>query len=228
MGEHRSITMRAAVYLGLFLCASVLVAESTAISFDDLVARAEEANHPKPKPEPEQPDLEMEEWSTDHLLGLDVPPPSDMFDSLINQPAHEEPKAPERHVAKKVVHKVHKSHHVAKKVARVAKVAKHIKKVHKVHERREEEQEDNSESDYAESLLGSLTHHKSHKAHTTHKAHKAHKKVKKAPKKEEPHMLSAHLEVLHEHKEHKKRHEESILDGLHAETHADDEVPEED
>merc|ERR1712023_292615 len=137
MGEHRSITMRAAVYLGLFLCASVLVADSDAISFDDLVARAEEANHPKPKKEVqvEQPDLEMEEWSTDHLLGLDVPPPSDMFDNLINN-EKEEP-APRKVVHKKPVkkHVVHKAKKVkVAKKAHIAKVHKHIKKVHKVEE----------------------------------------------------------------------------------------------
>jgi len=197
MGAEACIMMRAAVYIGLLVFAVALVADSDAISFDDLVARAEEANHPKPKKhvEVEQPDLEMEEWSTDHLLGLDVPPPSDMFDNLISssKPAHHKRVVHKKPVKKHVVHKAKKVVRKVAKKAHVAKVHKHIKKVHKV-----VEEEEDSSSAYAESLLGELDHH------THKKAKKAHKKVhKKAHKK--AHKVStpkARPATLPEHKVH--------------------------
>merc|ERR1719453_2055013 len=95
--------MRAAVYLGLLLCSVAFIADvdGASISFDDL---AEQAEHPPPAKEPERPDLEMEEWSTDHLLGLDAPPPSDMFDSLLGSHGHEA----EREEQVRKPHKVHR------------------------------------------------------------------------------------------------------------------------
>merc|ERR1711939_875756 len=110
MGAELYATMRTAVYFGLLVCAVALISDGSAISFDDLVARADEAQHPKKVEKAPQPDIEMEEWSTDHLLGLDAPPPADMFDSLLS--------TPKEHKAPKVVHKAHKAHKVvAKKVA---------------------------------------------------------------------------------------------------------------
>merc|ERR1712205_38733 len=94
------ITMRAVVYFGLFVLAVAVISETEAISFDELVARADEAEHPKPKPKPKRVDPEMEEWSTDHLLGLDEPPPADMFASLEHEEEEEKP-AKKVHVEKK-------------------------------------------------------------------------------------------------------------------------------
>merc|ERR1712196_665323 len=159
MGALRS-TMRAAVCFGLLVCAVALIGDGSAISFDDLVARADEAAHPKKIEAPKQPDVEMEEWSTDHLLGLDVPPPSDMFDSLVNRP--EEPV----HVKKavKAVKKAVKK--VIKKAVKKAppKVVEEPKKVVEQDDEDDDDDEDASEQQFAESLMGNLMHSHQKKA----------------------------------------------------------------
>merc|ERR1712159_450463 len=244
MGASSPIAMRAAVCFGLLVCAVALIGDGSAISFDDLVARADEAAHPK-KVETSKPDVEMEEWSTDHLLGLDVPPPADMFDSLVNRPE------PVEHHVQKAHKKVRKVH--AAPVEAPKRVAEH-----------EEHVDEDSEQVFAESLMSNLMHN-SHHEKKAHKkvAKKAHKKVaKKAHKKsvhEEtmhppsvhlnlddeddssgPEMVSAHIsdpamKITKKHakkhaKEHAEKHaekhedkQESILSGLHSEV-----VPEDD
>jgi hypothetical protein len=78
--------MRAVVFI------AVLIVTVDAISFQDLVDRAEEADHPtKPKVVPKKlaPTLaelgdqeEAAQWSTEHLLGFDQKPPADLFADL--------------------------------------------------------------------------------------------------------------------------------------------------
>lgn len=197
----------------------------------------------------------MQEWSTEHLLGLDEP---NMAANLFASLEHKGSKTLHRH-------KVHKKvHHVAKK-AKKKHTLKHKKKHHltKVHD-------DGNMAE--ESLLGSLhpslhrAHkHRAHKAHKVHRKRKSHKKVlhhrkaKKAHKKH-VHMVSAHIEdpamELHAtiggkshkthkhkkvHKKHEKKHEddteddseekvprEEILGGQKLTASADDVVPESD
>jgi len=100
-----------------------MVSETDALSFDDLVARVEEQDHPHKAPPPPPPvDPEMAEWSTDHLLGLDEPVPDDMFDDLIK------PKKVHHKEVKKVHHTKPKKH-ASKKHAAMVQVPKKTKKL---------------------------------------------------------------------------------------------------
>merc|ERR1711998_454759 len=81
---HAEATMRTVVLFGIAIIAVACVSDASGISFDDLVSQVEEHAHPKPKKTVEV-DPDMAEWSTDHLLGLDQPPPSHIFDSLISR-----------------------------------------------------------------------------------------------------------------------------------------------
>jgi len=108
---------------------AVLLVTVDAISFQDLVDRAEEADHPKPKVVQKKlaPTLEelgqrdeMNSWSTEHLLGLDQPAPADLFADLQKESKPLKLHSVEADEPKKVVKKVKK---VAKKVVKVAKKA---------------------------------------------------------------------------------------------------------
>jgi len=183
------------------VCAVALIGDSSAISFDDLVARADEAAHPK-KVEVERPDVEMEEWSTDHLLGLDTPPPSDMFDSLVNREPAEKTvvahkkvmrtvkkavkaaKTENKRVAPMVLHEDHEDHE-DHEVAKVAKVAKKETRAedhedHEDHEDDDDEDDEESEQSFAQSLMSEIMDDKPRKQKTV----VAHEKVsvKKAVK----------------------------------------------
>merc|ERR1712110_156292 len=90
MGDYRAKMMRTLVFV------AILIVAIDAISFEELERRADEADHPEahPPPPPKKvapklPTLaemgqkeEMQEWSTDHLLGLDAPPPTELFKDL--------------------------------------------------------------------------------------------------------------------------------------------------
>merc|ERR1719446_876655 len=100
---------------------AVLLVTVDAISFQDLVDRAEEADHPKPKVVQKKlaPTLEelgqrdeMNSWSTEHLLGLDQPAPADLFADLQKESKPLKLHSVEADEPKKVVKKVKK---VAKK-----------------------------------------------------------------------------------------------------------------
>merc|ERR1712159_508906 len=251
MGASQS-KMRAAVYFGLLVCAVALIQDGSAISFDDLVARAEEANHPPKRVKKVEPDMEMEEWSTDHLLGLDTPPPADMFDSLVNRPAAA-PKPHKVKVVKKVAKKAHKVHKVAKKVQKVhvehkepevdgmsyfedqhevaKKVAKHIKKVHKAPPAPVEKDDDDTEAEFASDPMGSLIHEGPKKAHV---AIKVDKKTKHDVQMVSPHISDPAMKIHRHKKAHKAKkvkkakkakmhHSENILSGM---VHQDEDVPE--
>jgi len=126
-----SLKMRALLWIGLFMIAVSMVSETQAISFDELVSRANEAENPELKEAPvvAEVDPEMEAWSTDHLLGLDEPPPQHMFDSLLNREHHKAHK--KMHKAPKVVEKEHKE--VKKEVKKAAKLPKvHIQLAQRV------------------------------------------------------------------------------------------------
>merc|ERR1711871_1586059 len=170
MGALAHWKMRSIVYFGLFVLAVALIAEdASAISFDDLVAQAEEARHPKPKVKKEapRPDPEMEEWSTDHLLGLDQPPPSHMFDSLFDASAathkvHHHGSSIPHAAVKKAHHKkhvVHKRHHKSHKKLK-ASTHHHVAK--KVHSASHHMHHRESASDFTENLLGSIPAAKHH------------------------------------------------------------------
>merc|ERR1712139_134251 len=128
MGAEAAQIMRVVLCIAFLVFAVACVSETSAISFDELVSRAEEAQHPKPVKAPPPPDPDMEEWSTDHLLGLDEPPPSDMFDDLVEKPHKKHVVHKKAHVVHKKVHHVVKKHKVFKKKALKKKL--HAKKSH--------------------------------------------------------------------------------------------------
>merc|ERR1711998_434115 len=226
-------SMRAVVWCGLAVAvfAVVCVHDTEAISFDELVARVSAPPKPKAKPVVKKVDPEMAEWSTEHLLGLDAPPPAHMFDELVK------PKS-----TKKVHKTVNKAHHQAKKnvakkkkhlrVVKKKKVVKHATSVNEAHQ-------------LAENLLDSMpqTHeHHGHRKHTHHSkkkvSHRKHGHVKKHRKKAKAvQMVTTHIsDLVHTtHKAHHKAHhkvhhkkvhkKESLLSGLHL-NEADAVVPE--
>merc|ERR1712139_630651 len=233
MGAEAAQIMRVVLCIAFLVFAVACVSETSAISFDELVSRAEEAQHPKPVKAPPPPDPDMEEWSTDHLLGLDQPPPTDMFDDLVKRSTHKKPVAHKKaHVAHHVKHKAHKvlKHKKHKKMLKkkLLKKKKMLKRKHR--------EERKARAEFAENLITSLPHvdhektghsvsahldslmphHKKAQMVQTHKVH--HKKVKKAHKK-------AHKKKLHKKK---KVHHESLsgLGKLSAPADDDDEVPE--
>jgi hypothetical protein len=220
------LSMRTLVFIGVCVFAISCVSETEAISFDDLVAGAEEAAHPTHKKEhvhePDDHDADMEEWSTEHLLGLDEPVPSDMFDSLVH-PKHKSHKARHvRHHHKRVKHvrKVHKKVRKAHKKARVAR-----KPRREEHERRHEEEDltrfaqpvnkeeedrdpmvptmDDSVETLADSLLAGMDHHE--------------KKHEKKHERRHEHRHERRHEHRHERREHKTHHpkEQQMPTGGH-------------
>merc|ERR1711871_1232007 len=77
--------MRTLFLTALVLLAAVGLHSAESISFDDLYKAADSYDHPtvaKAAPAPKPQDPEMEEWSTEHLLGFDEPVPEHMFDDL--------------------------------------------------------------------------------------------------------------------------------------------------
>merc|ERR1711998_715274 len=237
--QHR---MRAVVCFGLFVLAVALIAEdASAISFDGLINQAEEARHPKPKVKKEapRPDPEMAEWSTEHLLGLDQPPPSHMFDSLFDPSAathkvhhsgvhhHTVKKAHKKHVVHKRHHKSHKklkasTHHKAKKV-HAASHSKHSREgahaftenllgsipAAKHHHDKFVEDED---KDGKPSLMLNLDRHhgKTVQMVSTHIEDPAYDEPKEEPKEEPKSHKKVHKKA---HKKHEEHHE-SIMGSL--------------
>jgi len=206
--------MRAVVWFGLLVLAVALITEdASAISFDDLIAQAEESRHPTPKKKVvKRVDPEMQEWSTDHLLGLDQPPPQHMFDNLFEKPAAK------KHVAKKH-HKKHmaKKHHKKHRVMRKHKVSSHKKlkasKHHKV--AKKVHTPSSHSSSFAASLLGSIPKAKHH--HSTEELDKTADGTKLTSVLDRQHgktiqMVTTHIEDpayeagFSKHKEHKKEH----------------------
>jgi len=127
---------------------AVLLVTVDAISFQDLVDRAEEVDHPKPKVKksaPLAPTLdelgqqdEMASWSTEHLLGLDQPAPADLFADLQKEskPMKLHSVAADVPVPRKVVKKVKKA---AKKVAKKVVAKKPVSPADIVPEQDEDE-----------------------------------------------------------------------------------------
>merc|ERR1712139_231602 len=243
MGAEAAQIMRVVLCIAFLVFAVACVSETSAISFDELVSRAEEAQHPKPVKAPPPPDPDMEEWSTDHLLGLDEPPPSDMFDDLVEKPHKKHVVHKKAHVVHKKVHHVVKKHKVLKKKHKVLKKKALKKKLHakKSHQHAARK----AREEFAENLLGSLPrvdHEKTghsvsaHLGRVFHKKHhkKVHKKIhhKKVHKKKKPHhavMLSAHKHLKKPHKKvHKKKDEDHEMLGSLGQLKEpeDDEVPE--
>merc|ERR1711988_1623996 len=147
-----AVSMRAVVCFGLFVLAVALIADdASAISFDDLISRAEEAQHPHPKKEVKRADPEMEEWSTSHLLGLDEPPPQHMFDEFLH-PKKPAKKVHHKHVAKK--HHTKKSHKKAHKHVAHKKASRHSHLKASKPER--VKREVHTPSEFASSLLSSI------------------------------------------------------------------------
>jgi len=95
---------------------TILISSVEGISFQDLVDRAEAADRPQPKKAPKKllPTLDevahqedLKEWSTDHLLGLDAPPPADFMAQILPKSLQEthQTKEPVQHTeAAKQVH----------------------------------------------------------------------------------------------------------------------------
>merc|ERR1712139_190154 len=180
MGAEAAQIMRVVLCIAFLVFAVACVSETSAISFDELVSRAEEAQHPKPVKAPPPPDPDMEEWSTDHLLGLDQPPPTDMFDDLVKRSTHKKP------VAHKKAHVVHHVKHKAHKVLKHKKHKKMLKKKllkKKKMLKRKHREERKARAEFAENLITSLPH-------------VDHEKT--------GHSVSAHLDSLMPH--HKKVH----------------------
>merc|ERR1719506_699655 len=77
--------MRAVLVIGVLVFVAGCVSTSEAISFDDLEKAADAVDHPQPvnKAKPKKIDPEMQQWSTEHLLGLDQKVPKHMFDDLV-------------------------------------------------------------------------------------------------------------------------------------------------
>merc|ERR1711998_383066 len=248
-----AVSMRAVVCFGLFVLAVALIADdASAISFDDLISRAEEAQHPHPKKEVKRADPEMEEWSTSHLLGLDEPPPQHMFDEFLHskKPAK---KVHHKHGAKK--HHTKKSHKKAHKHVAHKKASRHSHLKASKPER--VKREVHTPSEFASSLLSSIPSAKhnhemtetdgdmtlkmdnkhghvvqmvtTHIADTALVASKSHaKKSHKKSHKKKLHKKKSHKKKSHKKKSHKKKSHSSLLDfvkhGKHAD--ADEVVPE--
>merc|ERR1711988_2070040 len=249
-------TMRVVLCIAFLVFAVACVSETQAISFDELVSRAEEAQHPKPVKAPPPPDPDMEEWSTDHLLGLDQPPPTDMFDDLVKRSTHKKPVAHKKaHVVHHVKHKAHKKLLKHKKHKKMLK--KKLLKKKKMLKRKQHNEERRARAAFAENLITSLPHvdHEKtghavsanlgslmpHRKKVHHKKvhkkvrHASHKKMKKHAKKAQMvqthkvHHKKAHKKVHKKaHKKKKVHHEEhfSGLGHLTAPADDDDQVPE--
>jgi len=184
---------RAVIFLGLCVLAVAFVSETEAISFEELVNQAQAATEPKKPKAVHRVDPELEDWSTDHLLGLDEKVPDDYFAALPSQ---------QKRKVHKVVHHAKKKKHVIKKKKHVIK-KKHLKKKKVV-----ENRDDALEAEDAAALLSSLTpkthlkaktHHKKVRSHKrrSHKAHKKHHMKKKHHAIVEGHALqSVHVEGL--------------------------------
>merc|ERR1711988_824870 len=206
-------TMRVVLCIAFLVFAVACVSETQAISFDELVSRAEEAQHPKPVKAPPPPDPDMEEWSTDHLLGLDQPPPTDMFDDLVKRSTHKAHK-------KLLKHKKHKK-----------MLKKKLLKKKKMLKRKQHNEERRARAAFAENLITSLPHvdHEKtghavsanlgslmpHRKKVHHK--KVHKKVRHAAHKKV--HKKAHKKL---HKKKKVHHEEHFSGLGHLTAPADD------
>merc|ERR1711907_919271 len=232
-----AVSMRAVVCFGLFVLAVALIADdASAISFDDLISRAEEAQHPHPKKEVKRADPEMEEWSTSHLLGLDEPPPQHMFDEFLH-PKKPAKKVHHKHVAKK--HHTKKSHKKAHKHVVLKKASRHSHLKASKPER--VKREVHTPSEFASSLLSSIPSAKRGMTETdgdmTLKMDNKHGHVVQmvtthiadtALVASKSHEKKSHKKKSHKKKSHKKKSHSSLLDfvkhGKHAD--ADEVVPE--
>jgi len=151
MGDRPEMSMSRVICALLLI---TIVAQTVeGISFQDLVDRAEAADSPKKvktekhEEAPVLPTLDevahkedMEAWSTDHLLGLDAPPPADFMATLIPKSVKEDAdkakavakKAAANKAAAAIKKAAIKKAAIKKAAAHAAKVAKpeHAAKVH--------------------------------------------------------------------------------------------------